>query len=322
MRFLLRNKLIRKMISVFTCSCGEVISFFFCLKYYLLSQKKDKYIFIQAWVNVRFGKVIHNNWGDDINIFFLEELTGKKVIILPQTRSSRLFTIKNYVFIGSCIEYANRKKSIVFGSGLMNDKINYPLPKKDTKFIAVRGPLTAEWLKINGYSCPRVYGDPALLISYFYKPKMEKKYRISYIPHHTEFISNPEIINYFKNLGIHIIRVTSYGNWKEFIEDICASEYVLSSSLHGLIISESYNIPNTWTCSSNQIEGFNFKFYDFYESINKPNMKPLFISTTSKIDDLNLEKENWYSTKDCVEKVKKALLDNFPFTIKKEISSF
>ena len=49
---------------------------------------------------------------------------------------------------------------------------------------------------------------------------------------------------------------------------------ILSSSLHGLIISESYEIPNIWIKVSQNINGGYFKYNDYYESIGIQNSKP------------------------------------------------
>lgn len=47
-------------------------------------------------------------------------------------------------------------------------------------------------------------------------------------------------------------------------EQIGSCEYVLSSSLHGLIISDSFGIPNLHIKVTNNMRGDGFKFEDYY----------------------------------------------------------
>ena len=56
--------------------------------------------------------------------------------------------------------------------------------------------------------------------------------------------------------------------WKCWVDELCACEYVISSSLHGLILAETYHIPTLWATFSDNINGGTFKYMDYYKSIN------------------------------------------------------
>jgi len=72
-----------------------------------------------------------------------------------------------------------------------------------------------------------------------------KKYKLGIIPHHSHIKSY--ILNKFKdNDDILIIDFTKYNDWKDIIKNIEECEFIVSESLHGLIISEAYRIPNIW----------------------------------------------------------------------------
>src|SRR5690606_38430075 len=67
--------------------------------------------------------------------------------------------------IGSILHFAQTGDN-VWGSG-WNGKIpEKEFTAKDLKVHAVRGPLTAEFLRKRGIVVPDVYGDPALLLPY------------------------------------------------------------------------------------------------------------------------------------------------------------
>lgn len=68
--------------------------------------------------------------------------------------------------------------------------------------------------------------------------------------------------------------MTIYNVWHDIIDQINECEFIISSSLHGLIISDAYNIPNVWAVFSDKIVGGEFKYKDYYASVNK---KPISI---------------------------------------------
>ena len=65
------------------------------------------------------------------------------------------------------------KNTIIWGAGVIDDKAN--LPAKPLKVLAVRGPLSRKYLLKKGIECPEIYGDPAMLMKYIYKPILLKK---------------------------------------------------------------------------------------------------------------------------------------------------
>ena len=90
-----------------------------------------KPIVVRAFVFVKFGTLKHYNYGDDMNMFLLRELTGKH-IMFANTMSrfvSRLIK-DEYLCVGSIIEIYSSAKSIIWGSGLMFDNQRFTPPPK------------------------------------------------------------------------------------------------------------------------------------------------------------------------------------------------
>ena len=80
-----------------------------------------------------------------------------------------------------------------------------------------------------------------------------------------------------------IIDLAHYEKWTDVIDQICSCEIIASSSLHGLIVPDAYNIPNCWITLSGKISGGLFKFYDYFSSVNRKDSEPIKID---KISDL------------------------------------
>lgn len=162
--------------------------------------------------------------------------------------------------IGSVI-YVSKENDIVWGSGILDDKpFDFPL---GMEFLAVRGPKTKKFIK--GYKVPDVFGDPAIFMPDIYKPKIQEKHKIGYVPHYVDL--NDERLR-----GKYIINVKN--NPLKVIDDICSCEVIISSSLHGIIIAEAYGIPAVWVKMSEKIIGGNFKFNDYFLGSGRKEQKP------------------------------------------------
>ena len=123
---------------------------------------------------------------------------------------------------------------------------------------AVRGPETRRILLKMGYNCPEVYGDPAILLPLFYVNNIDNSYDYTLVPHYSKndkYCDNPNFLNTFNK------------DWKKFIDRIIASKIVISSSLHGIILAESYGIPAIMLSDtpSNDIT----KYKDWYYSTGR-----------------------------------------------------
>ncbi len=255
-----------------------------------IMKNENDTIYLNSWAFLNSDNtVIPHNFGDDINFSFLKELTGKQ-----HKKYNKKDKKINYIFIGSilCDEYIDDFTKI-WGSGFL---YKHNLKNKPNKIYAVRGPKTRDYLQELNINCPKVYGDPALLFPYYYQPYVMKKYKLGIIPHHSHIKSY--ILNKFKdNDDILIIDFTKYNDWKDIIKNIEECEFIVSESLHGLIISEAYRIPNIWISIGKNI-GQDFKFEDFFLSIHKPLYDSYLVTEETTEDDLLKLKNNYDSTYD------------------------
>ena len=250
------------------------------------------------------------NFGDLLSPFLVEKMTGKPVTLvkLGSPIHRKLLSIRrskfSYLAIGSIISRATAD-SIVWGSGAFGTEEKKHLAKK-AQYVAVRGPLTRNLLRIHGIQCPEVYGDPALLMPRVYNPAVQKKYKIGLILRWSEQDWNTkETDGDIKKiyLGTDDVEGT--------LMDILSCEQIVSSSLHGIILADAYGIPSAWL-SSTTPKGLEFKFYDYFISVNKIQKPQVFDFSVASITRTNIENQLRFDDRK-IEFDEKKLLDACPF---------
>jgi pyruvyltransferase len=212
------------------------------------------------------------NIGDDLNPYLYEKITGNKPTFVDMRSSS-----PKYVAIGSILDYIGDNTQI-WGSGILFD--NTKITKRNILAHAVRGKLTRELLLASGIKCPEIYGDPALLLSKYYRPNIEIKYDLGIIPHYVDLAS----FNGFNSDNIKIISTRL--DVESFVRNILSCNTIISSSLHGLIIADAYGIKNKWFILSNKVLGNGFKFRDYFSSVGIQNYQPINFNEKHNITNI------------------------------------
>lgn len=136
-----------------------------------------------------------------------------------------------------------------------------------------------------GFSCPEVYGDRGLLVPKFYNPNVKKNFKLGIVVHYVD--KNNKIIKVLKNKYIEdILFIDIQGNWREVIDNINKCEIIASSSLHGIITADAYNIPSLWIKLSDKVPGGNFKFHDYMLSVGRKQLEPFLLNKEYKLIDI------------------------------------
>ena len=249
----------------------------------VLISKKYK---IGRWYNSK------ENWGDGINPILVDAIYNKKLINVNMIYN--FFKLPVHSCIGSVINvFPKNNKVIIWGSGVANP--NLPLTYVPHKVTAVRGPLTLEYLKKNGVKCNTVFGDPVLLIKRVYNPNTAvKKYKYGIICHYEDITPQLDLLIKERTDIFKIEIIRDLNKPYEIIDEILSCENIISSSLHGLILADLYEIPNVWIFFQN-FEKLTFKFFDYYQSIGVDNNLPLIIKEGDLGDQL--EKINYKTNK-------------------------
>lgn len=195
------------------------------------------------------------NFGDELSAAVIEKIINKPVTRALPTDHFKLLGI------GSIIQFA-KDHDVIWGSGMNGKDLKwkrYPFQVLDVR--AVRGPLTQQFLINLGIKAPAVFGDPALLLPFLFpefQVSLKPKYKYSVIPHISE------IEHLLKNKNV----VLPTAPWRTVVEKILQSEFVISSSLHGIIVAEAFGIPARFLRLTNNEP--DFKYADYYLGTGRP----------------------------------------------------
>ena len=252
------------------------------LSEYLYIRENIKYLFFKNTI-VLDGSPHSKNFGDALNIYIIEKLTNKRIIYGVYLRRKEA---KSFACIGSILSWCDTN-STIWGPGFMRPIENCENQFNGDNIYAVRGYKTLEILKNNNYNISNIkIGDPALLLPQLHQKKFTKGNKIGILPHYVDKNNSWIKEQISKNENIKFIDIECGRDVNGFLEAINECDIILSSTLHGLIIADSYNIKNVWVKFSDNIGGGNFKYNDYYSSIGVEDQEPVHITTESNLDDI------------------------------------
>lgn len=270
-------------------------------------------------ISISYSNV--NNMGDALNKDLIEHCFNCNVI-----RKSPLFA--KVSGIGSGLGtyrygndlFSNIKKKVfgfcfpkvyVWGTGFISYKDNEkPFYKKDMVFCAVRGNLTKKRveLQLNKKLDNVALGDGGILASYMINENIEKKYDIGIIPHFRE--KDEDCFKKLKDSFENSTVIDVQDSPTNVIKKIGECKTIASSSLHGLILSDSLRVPNIHIVATKKLMGDGFKFDDYYSAYNIDHQ---YIDlNTEKLNSIEEIEERYKVTDEMVEKMKQDMINCFP----------
>lgn len=191
------------------------------------------------------------NFGDDLNIDLASALVG------GASRSDIPVSTNRYqsgkiVAIGSVLTQV-MPGDIVLGTGLAfasKDAVpSSPLWSQqlpNATIISVRGPDTRAAILKQGGSCPEVYGDlgvtASLLIWPDLTPADTPSHAVCVIPHATDATLKKEAA---VSSSVHVLSI-SPPTPLVLAKQLMDCGFVISSSLHVLMIADAFGIPTRW----------------------------------------------------------------------------
>lgn len=198
------------------------------------------------------------NFGDAINPYLFGKVTGRTVV-----RCEKPSYKEHVIGVGSIANWANRF-SIIIGAGLAdkNDKIC-----NLSRISLLRGPISADIARTCGNKSNFFVGDPVLALPKISSFKRNKNCDIGIIPHYVDYDKTKALMEN-TNSSIRLIDIRL--PLKEFMHEVLSCRNIISSSLHGMIVSDAYGIPNIKVKIGDSVLGDGTKFEDYFLSVGRP----------------------------------------------------
>ena len=162
---------------------------------------------------------------------------------------------KRLLAVGSILHMAEDGDTL-WGTGVNGkaEKVLHRFQSLDVR--AVRGPVTRDYLAGMGIRSPEVYGDPGMMISSVFPPVRKRQGLALLIPNYNDF-------HLFDGQESGVRIVSPFTDLKTVTELISSAEIVFSSSLHGLVFAEAYNVPAVLLLPPGHAESI-VKYEDYY----------------------------------------------------------
>lgn len=244
------------------------------------------------------------NFGDWIAPYLYRKMTGRTPGFVPLSHQGRVDSIYSAGSILGLIKHASRVS--VWGSGIISRSDEFAKPKN---VHALRGPMSARRAFDLGFRVPEVYGDPALLLPIFYRPRSgPEPCKIGFVPHFIDYGTFVYRKDALKSAGVGKI-IDATRDVESVIDEICSCEYIFSSSLHGIIVAHAYGKKAVWIEPVGKLDGDGVKFKDYFDSIGSEGQIPLSIEAALCLDQAGLERLRVPS----IEAIQRDLLNCCPY---------
>lgn len=262
----------------------------------LLRMNRDRLRVPLSWVATTETQP-YTNFGDGLSAVMVSSLAG-----MPVVRANFDEASERIVAVGT-IGHGQKNGILHFwGTGvdaernpMTGDAPYFKPPNTEFNVYATRGPKSAQTFRNAGIDAPEVYGDPVWLLPRIWPlAEVEKTHDLGVILHISELTEQrpgvgprdeyarydiPEewqkrikIINTYSEATPEAMRAK--------VAEIVSCRRIVSTSLHGLVIAETYGIPCAWFATYGGDEGvvldigenadkIDHRIADFYSGIGR-----------------------------------------------------
>lgn len=210
----------------------------------LLFPFRNKFILFNISAKAKNNRVNLNYWyekpnlGDELSRVIVEYMLSLRNIPFDKEVYGR----KHLYAVGSIIT-AGLQDCTVWGSGVLCATMLNRVKGRKLDIRSVRGPVSRIMLVDMGYFVPEIYGDPVIILPEIYTPsRIDKIYKYGVVIHKEQKIISEDDEKFIKRNDVLMIDIKTR-DYKEFVDKVMCCEKIISSSLHGIIISESYGVP-------------------------------------------------------------------------------
>jgi len=151
-------------------------------------------------------------------------------------------------------------------------------------------------------------GDIGLLASeVFPYEDVIKTHKLGFIPHYVHQ-QDMDVRDFFqRNEDIKYIDIC--GRIEDVFREINECENIISSSLHGIIFADSFEIPSGWAFVNDDIAGGTFKFRDYFSIFGIYDPVPILFNSSLKTNDIL---DFCLKFRPGLDQIKEDLVDSFP----------
>lgn len=199
------------------------------------------------------------NFGDYLSPLIVEAISGRAVSYAPLKQADMMAIGTILANEHKAKRFGFKRRIHVWGSGCGQPEERFG---GRHYYHAVRGRETQ--LRIAGQPEIEAFGDPGLLAEMLVKRPPQKRFKVGFVAHYVDQ-NCPEAEAFAAADGVHPINV--FDDPLAVLGQIAACEFVVSSSLHGLVIADAYGVPNARVRLSQGVID-ELKFVDYYSAFN------------------------------------------------------
>ena len=254
------------------------------------------------------------NMGDQLNRLIMRKVFGYEVLSVPAPEAV-MSGIGSH--LGSTVAGKNCDYPIsVWGTGFGSNGGFRVSPDRSFDIRAVRGELSRQRLEAAlGRKLEIPTGDGGLLAPYLLDSPVEKKHKLGIIPHFKDR-DNP-IFKKLESLTDDFLRIDLTDDPLMVVKQIASCDTIITNSLHGLIVSDSFGVPNLHVKIASKMLGDGFKFEDYYSSYE---MKDGFLDLEQEdVPSLDFVRSHYKVPRKLVLQKQQDLIDCFPFPRRESI---
>lgn len=216
----------------------------------------------------------HGNFGDKITPLLLRH-AGIPVAWSPPEQA-------DLIGAGSILEKVPaRFRGTLWTAGFMHESSRAYLPQAHV--LGLRGKLSLA--RLEPASDTIILGDAGLLVAEL-TGGVRKKHKLGVVPH---FVDNDDpMVRALADSSSEVRVIDICAETFEVMHAVAECEYIVSSSLHGLVLADSFAIPNRWVELNRGLErvtGSGFKFRDYY-SVFGMAPEPMHLTSESNLDSV------------------------------------
>lgn len=209
------------------------------------------------------GKVVRtkrpvNNFGDLLGPLIVDRITELEGLVERDNTEARLLAV------GSILGLA-RDHDVIWGTGINGKSLDRFAAPSTLDVRAVRGPRTRAVLEQQGLRVPPVFGDPGLLLPRLFAlgrtPPGHGRVELTIVPNlhdFPQFAGMPEALDPRQDFWSIVRRIQS-------------SELVVGSSLHAMVLADSFGVPARLMRSDAEPS---FKYDDYFLGTGRTDYRP------------------------------------------------